>query len=547
MKTPQLLDRFGAPVKRAELRSEIAGATVGGTRSPITGTPADGLNPQKLAAILREAEMGNPLRYLELAEYIEERDLHYLGVLGTRRRSVTQIPITVKAASEKPEDEARADMVRSWLDRGELADEMFDVLDTIGKGYSLTEIIWDNSEGDWQPARLEYRDPRWFRFDRTSLTTPMLIGENGEELPLPAFKFIYARIKAKSGLPVRGGLARAAAWAYLFKKFTERDWAIFCQTYGHPVRVGKYGSTATEAEKRTLLRAVQNIAGDMAGIIPESMLIEFISAQNTGAAHAMYLARAEYLDKQVSKAVLGQTATTDAEVGGLGSGKEHRQVQKDIETADATALAAVLNRDLIIPWMKLQFGEGLRTFPRLIIAQPEQEDLVAFSSSIGEMIDRGLQVAQEDVLSKFGLPTPKDGSKLMTPSGGGGGAPVAMPSMAPIKRETGVFKRQGEPAGMVAALQASTAPQGEIPAPSPDQVLADKLGSDAEDKMGAVVGQLEAMLGTATTLEEFRLMIREAFGLVDTTALAEVMGQAMVAAFGAGASASAEDGADGTV
>jgi phage gp29-like protein len=60
-------------------------------------------------------------------------------------------------------------MVRDWLKRDELTDEIFDILDCLGKGYSFTEIIWDTSTGQWMPLRLEWRDPRWFRFDRNDL------------------------------------------------------------------------------------------------------------------------------------------------------------------------------------------------------------------------------------------------------------------------------------------------------------------------------------------------------------------------------------------
>ena len=99
---PQLLDRWGNPIERKVLTTEVAAATLGGVRSPLPGYPADGLNPLRLAQILREADAGDPLRYLELAEVIEERDLHYLGVLSTRKRSVAQIEISVEAGSDDP-------------------------------------------------------------------------------------------------------------------------------------------------------------------------------------------------------------------------------------------------------------------------------------------------------------------------------------------------------------------------------------------------------------------------------------------------------------
>ena len=132
--------------------------------------------------------------------------------MGTRKRSVSQIEITVEAGDDSAAAEEHAEMVRKWLKRGELAEEIVDILDAIGKGYSFTEIIWDTSMGQWQPDRLEYRDPRWFRFERTRSKDTSTIGRRRAGKALDAFKFIFATMKAKSGLALRGGIARVAAW-----------------------------------------------------------------------------------------------------------------------------------------------------------------------------------------------------------------------------------------------------------------------------------------------------------------------------------------------
>lgn len=420
-KKPTLLGPDGEPISRAALTTEVAGPTITGVRSPITGYPGDGLNPSRLASILREADQGEPLRYLELAEQIEERDLHYAGVLGTRKRSVSQLDITVESFSDKKEDVAKADMVRAWLARDELQDEMFDILDAIGKGMSFTEIIWDTSSGQWQPARLEWRDPRWFRFDRNDGRTPLLRGDDGD-VPLPAFKFISAVIRAKSGLPTRSGIARLATWSWMFKAFTMRDWAIFTQTFGQPIRVGKYDTGATEDDKDTLFRAVANIAGDCAAIIPSGMDIEFIESKTTGANLDLYLKRCDWLDQQVSKAVLGQTSTTDAVIGGLGSGKEHRQVQEDIERADSKALSAILNRDLVRTWMDLEHGPG-GNYPRLRVGRSEDRDLKLLVESVDKLVPMGLRVGKSWMNDQLGVPDPARNEELLA-------APVA-PSFAP--------------------------------------------------------------------------------------------------------------------
>ena len=138
----KILGPDGRPVDLDELYGEPRAApTLTGVRSPISGHPADGLTPARLASIHRAAAQGDPLRYLELAEDIEERDLHYAAVLGTRKRQVAQLPITVEAASDDPEHIKHADFIREWLNEGVLESALFDLFDAIGKGFSILEIV----------------------------------------------------------------------------------------------------------------------------------------------------------------------------------------------------------------------------------------------------------------------------------------------------------------------------------------------------------------------------------------------------------------------
>lgn len=527
---PKLLDRWGNPVRRVSLKAEVSAPTIGGVRSPISGYPADGLNPLRLASILRQADAGDPVRYLELAEIIEERDPHYLGVLGTRKRSVSQIEITVEAGGEDKHDLEMADMLREWLKRDELSDELFDILDSIGKGYSFTEIIWDTSEGQWYPARLEWRDPRWFRFQRHDLATPMMLDEHGQETELPAFKFIYARMRAKSGIALRSGLARVAAWGWMFKAYTQRDWAIFTQTYGQPLRVGKYGAGASAEDRATLFRAVSNIAGDCAAIIPESMIIDFVESKNVGSTTDHYESRSDWLDKQISKAVLGQTATTDAVTGGLGSGKEHREVQQDIEAADCKALQSILNRDLARPYVQLEYGPQKR-YPRFVIKRVEPEDLKAFSDAVGPMIDRGLRVGTAEVLGKFGLKDPGQADEILMPSTKSAAnmtkPPIEGDENPPERGVKHPLKGRVDKNGMVARQAEENAPEGD---PAPLSHLVDRLAADAAPGMADILEQVEVMMDAASSFQELREMLLTGLPDIDTATLTDVVAQALTAA-----------------
>lgn len=515
-----LVDLHGQPLRKELLTREVAGPTLAGVRSPIAGYPADGMNPLRLANLLREADQGNPLRYFELAELIEERDLHYLGVMGTRKRAVTQLDIRVEAGGEDARSVEIADRITDWLSRDELADELFDIQDAVGKARSHTEIIWDTSTGQWQPGQLIWRDPRWFTVERADLTTPMLRGGedgNGQDSPLPGGKFVIHTAKAKSGLPIRSGLARAAVWAWMFKAFTQRDWAIFTQTYGQPVRLGKFQTGASAEDRATLYRAVANIAGDCAAIIPAGMEIEFVESRNVTAGSDLYERRADWLDRQVSKAVLGQTNTTDAQAGGLGSGQAdvHNDVRQDIERADARALCATLNRDLIRTWVDLEWGPQQR-YPRLIIERPEPEDLDRLSSSLAKLVPLGLRVSAKQVRDKFGLAAPEGDDEVLTPPRAADPAPD-MPAGEEAEAP-GVTIHAAQPA----------------PPPAPADQIGDRIAADTAAATDAWLAQLRDMMASAGDLGELREMVRAAYPELDAAGIVPTIAGGLVAAHAAG-------------
>jgi len=322
-------------------------------------------------------------RYVELVEIMEERDLHYLGVTQTRRRQVAQIGVQIEPASDSAKDVADADLVREYF-RGEaIEDELFDLLDAISKGYAVAEIMWDMSERQWIPERIEWRQPRWFDFDRDTGTRLMRRDDEGGWVDLKPYKFIVHISKAKSGLAIRGGIARAAAWGWLFKNFGMKDWVRFCEAYGQPMRLGKFGPAANERDKKELLKAVCNVAVDAAAIVPEDMMTEFVADTTVRGRSEIYRELIAYIDRQISIAVLGQTLTTeDGNSGSYALGQVHNLVRQDIEHSDARQLAATLRRDLVIPIIKLNHGER-SAWPQVIIRCEDPTDVKMLAETLG--------------------------------------------------------------------------------------------------------------------------------------------------------------------
>ena len=527
-----ILDAYGRPIRKARLRQEIAGPSTTAVRPIISTHQSVAIMPTRLASILREAENGYGTAYVDLAEEMEEKDLHYQAVLGTRKRQVSQLSITVEPAMEHGKEEpskaaeADADLVRDWLDRGELEDELFDIMDAVGKGYSVHEIIWDMSERQWMPARLQYQLPRWFIFDRETGRELKLRDPAGEHgwLDLEPAKFVVHRHAAKSGLPIRGGLARSAAWAWMFKNFTMRDWVRFVEAYGMPLRVGKYDKGATEAEKDVLLGAVRNIAADQSAIIPDGMMIEFVTAQSGTINPDMYHGLLRYIDAQVSKAVLGQTLTTDSGQDGSGSyalGEVHDEVRHDIERSDARQLAATLNRDIVKPLVELNHGPR-KALPRIVIGREERMDPAVLSEALSKLVPLGLKVKAEEVRATLMLSMPEGEDEnavlekpepVMPPPGfGGPGGPDEEDpdedEEQAVARALARRKRRARD-GIDVAVEGLLAGDGWEPLMDP--------------VIEPILAEASAAVARGDGLEDFRARLPELFARMDDAELVETM------------------------
>lgn len=508
-----LVDPNGRPIPKAEVRRQQAGPTVGGVRQPYGEHPAAGLQPGRLARLLRESIEGSPLRYLELAEDMEERDLHYAAVLSVRKRQVSGLPINVMAAGDDAQSVAEADLVREVIERDEFQEELVDILDSVGKGFSCSEIVWDTSEGQWMPSGIAYQDPRFFEFDRANPEKLMFRGDAGLE-ELKPVSWIVHRAKTKSGLTIRGGLARAVAWTFLFKAFTVKDWAIFCEAYGQPLRVGKFDPGASEKDKDILLDAVTSIGADFAAIIPLAMSIDFVKADLAGS-HDLYEKRADWLDRQVSKVVLGQTATTDAIAGGHAVGKVHDRVRDDIEKSDARQLSATLTRDLAQPLVALNFGPR-KKYPRIIIGRPEEEDIKSLVDNVAKLVPLGLRVGASTMRDKIGLPDPEPDEELL-------GAPVQ-----DRMQRTDAKPKVPLKAGLGAKTAMATARPVED---SIDQAVAEMLGAGGwEPLVAGLAADLQTRLAAASTADEAKAILAASFADLDVAALTKLLANAMFAA-----------------
>jgi SPP1 gp7 family putative phage head morphogenesis protein len=429
MATSRILGPDGQPIQLGELTKELAAPSHVGIRTTWHASAADNLTPSRLASILSMAARTYARDYLTLAEEMEERDLHYASVLGTRKLAITGLKVRVESASDNTEDVRRADAIRAVVATPEFGEMVANQVDALGKGYAVDEIMWDRSGAQWTP-KFKPRDQRFFTYDPETGTELRLLDEASplRGVPLAPYKFIVHTPKIRAGLPIRGGLARLAAVAYMCKAWTWRDWMAFADIYGLPMRIGTYGPGASKDDIAKLMAAVANLGSDAAAVMPESVKIAFEEAAQVNGAGDFFEKLATFWDKQISKAVLGQTMTAD-DGASMSQAKVHNDVRLDILEADAGALSNTLQRQLVRPYCDLNFTPS--AYPRLFLVVPQPEDTKALVEALSTLVPMGLRVEASVIRDRLGLPDPpKDAEVLVAPAAAQAAPPNADPKPA---------------------------------------------------------------------------------------------------------------------
>lgn len=367
--------------------------------------PGAGLNPGKLSAIFQAADQGEIRDQMELYEEMEEKDPHLAAILQTRKVAVQGMKYRVLPYSQDARDVAIADFVRAGLASLDFDQIIINILDALGKGFSVHEIIWEVRDGQVVVEDIVWINPKRISFAQGE--RPRLLDLQGLAAIEPGpWKLIFHRCSLRSGSVVRAGLLRTVAWVYLFKNYALKDWNVFNEVFGVPLRVGKYEPSASPEDREALRRAIAAMGTDAAAIISKNTEIEFVEAHGrSGGQGTPFAAMAEFCNREMSKAILGQTLTTDVAnaTGTYGAARVHHQVRRDIIRSDADNLASTLRIQLLKPLVGFNFGWE-RQLPYLNFYFEEDVDLKELSETYRNLSDIGCHLPPEHLAEVFGVP-----------------------------------------------------------------------------------------------------------------------------------------------
>ena len=163
------------------------------------------------------------------------------------------------------------------------------------------------------------------------------------------------------------------------------------------------------------MEAIVSLGTDAAGIVPTSTMIEFIESQKTTSVE-IYEKLARYCDEQVSKAILGQTLTSDSGGGSYAQSKTPHEVRHDLTVADAKALAVTIRRDIIRPLVEFNFGMDA-DIPLFGFSCHEVEDQKEVAEIYRTLVcEMGLDIPKSHIYKKFNIPKPEEGNETVMPS-----------------------------------------------------------------------------------------------------------------------------------
>lgn len=424
----------GAPVSRA-------GKVVGKPSAAATPRPLSQQylrlgpqNPAGVSAIMREADTGYMWRLCDLLEEFRHKDSHLQTVVGRRERALANLPYQLIPASEKRRDLKIAAWVEGairqmgstaafGMELRSFSDALVHLNAAVIHGYGAGECPWGRDGRYIRPLGFLPMAPRRFIYSQIDASLRWY-DVSGPLTPYPGVDLLrdwpegraivhQPRING-AAVGSREGLARPLIWAALFRNWTITDWHRLAELAWKPYRIGTYlKDKVVHPDTEILEEALALLTATGFAAIPDSVSIEMSYAKNRGAGmEGLHGGLAEFLAGEMSKVTLGSTLTVEqGKVGTQALGSVHQDVTQETRDADARSVEATIQRQLIAPMVRYNFGNV--PVPTFRFVTEEGADLSALADALAKLGKLRLQIPAKWVRATFGIPEPEIGEELM--------------------------------------------------------------------------------------------------------------------------------------
>lgn len=311
-----------------------------------------------------------------------QRDAMVQTALTIKRLGVTAAPWKLEPGQGERGREAM-DLVLAAFERmeGSPLSVLDAAMDAFAKGWSLQEKLYEEEDGRIWLRACRPKDPSLFglevdafgRIERLSLEVP---GEATRELD-PARFLIYVN-RSAYGRPKGRSDLEAAYGHWQAKQALLSAWRSYLDRLGLPTLLGKFDATTSPEDRAALLAALANLHQSKSLVLPKEIEVDSLGGDREPS--STFLEAVEYHNREIARAILGQTLTTDEgrRVGSLALGKVHLQVLLlQLEAIRLELADTVMTEQLIRPLVEMNLGDA--PVPRFVF---DRVSLGAFSSGV---------------------------------------------------------------------------------------------------------------------------------------------------------------------
>lgn len=323
-------------------------------------------------------------------------DSHVFACVQSRKAGVLSLDWEINRGTDKDQN---VEMVENLLKKLNLHKLISDILDSTQFGYQPLEIIWKKTKsGHILPKNIVAKPSEWFCFDDDN-NLKFRTKENYYGEIVPDKKFLLAQNNPSYNNPYGERTLSRVFWPVTFKKGGMKFWVVFTEKYGMPHLIGKHPRGATKEETNTLADMLEVMVEDAIAVIPDDSSVEIQEANKTSSAD-IYEKLIDKMNSEISKAILGQTLTT--EIGSTGSyaaSNTHMAVRQDIIDSDKKLVESVINQ--LIQWIyEINFTNA--EVPNFELYAHEDVDLtLAQRDKI--LSDTGIKFSKEYFIKTYGL------------------------------------------------------------------------------------------------------------------------------------------------
>lgn len=371
----------------------------------------DSITPTKLAGLVKGADAGDLASWVQVCEEIADKDDEIHSSLQTRRLAITGLEWDIEPdprAKDAGFAQKTADYCRDYLtDIPTFGLFLKHNASAFGPGVAVTEKVFEGTQiMEFAPV---YSSRLLARYDRPGFGPGVRIlteEDMHEGIPADAAKFVTFTPHSPLGLPTRSTPLRPVLMLYLAKSISMKDWMQFVERFGMPIPYAQVDSGATEVEKREVFYALKNLASGSAGIISKAVEIAF--AEPGSRSDQPFQPLQEFCNKQIRKAILGQTLSADT-TGGTGTyaaAKVHDQVRRDILEADIEAEAEAIRSEILCQIVAFRFGSDAPV-PVWRRPVPDPVDYAAVETRFRTARDSGLPVSRKQARALLELDEPE--------------------------------------------------------------------------------------------------------------------------------------------